>query len=235
VSGGYTWRPRTGPARPKRGQGHCALCGSIEHDRKTCGAEPVVGHIPASAEPARWTPANDADSGSAAAAAPDESTDVLAMARATPHLAANGRYKTATIPPYATKAERRALAMVVISDEDEALRPKTRADCANIPRPCPFVSCRFNLYLDVSPDTGAIKLNHPDKDPWDVGESCCLDVADREGVTLEEAGEALGVTRERARQLEQKAIAKAQRARPDLTEPGTSEPQTFNPFSVEAR
>src|SRR5689334_24102594 len=41
-------------------------------------------------------------------------------------------------------------------------KPRTRADCANGERPCPFVSCKHHLYLDVSAKTGAIKLNFPD-------------------------------------------------------------------------
>lgn len=92
--------------------------------------------------------------------------------------------------------------------EDDYERPKTRADCANGPRPCPFVSCQFSLYLDVSPQTGAIKLNYPDLEPDGMKESCALDIADRGGTTLEEVGAIMNLTRERIRQLEVKAMAK---------------------------
>ena len=59
-------------------------------------------------------------------------------------------------------------------------RPKTRGDCEFIPRPCPFVSCKYNLYLDVNPRTGKATINHPDIEPEDMGRecSCALDVAD---------------------------------------------------------
>ena len=62
--------------------------------------------------------------------------------------------------------------------ELEATRPKTRSECAEGMRPCPHVSCRHHLYLDVSPKTGAIKLNFPDLDPWELPVSCALDIAE---------------------------------------------------------
>jgi hypothetical protein len=92
--------------------------------------------------------------------------------------------------------------------EDDYERPKTRSDCADGPRPCPFVSCTHHLYLDVSSRTGAIKLNFPDLEVEDMKESCALDISDRGGATLEEAGAVMNLTRERIRQLEAKALAK---------------------------
>lgn len=86
-------------------------------------------------------------------------------------------------------------------------RPATRGECANGPRPCPFVSCRHHLYLDVSSSTGAIKLNFPDLEVWEMKESCSLDVADRGGNTLEHVADALNVVRERVRTFEAEIIA----------------------------
>lgn len=88
------------------------------------------------------------------------------------------------------------------------IRPRTRGDCTLVPRPCPFVSCCYHLYLDVSQKTGSIKLNFPDLEVWEMPHpaSCALDVADRGGATLEEVGEVLNVTRERIRQLEVSAL-----------------------------
>lgn len=97
-------------------------------------------------------------------------------------------------------------------------RPKTRADCADVPRPCPFVSCKYHLYLDVNPATGHIKYNHPNISPDMMHESCALDVAER-GSTLkldhgkcdtsfEDIGKHIGVVRERVRQIEKKAFGK---------------------------
>ena len=83
-------------------------------------------------------------------------------------------------------------------------RPATRGDCFRVPRPCPYVGCCYHLYLDVSPRTGSIKLNFPDLEPGELPPacSCALDVAERGAHTLEQVGDLLNVTRERARQLE---------------------------------
>jgi hypothetical protein len=97
--------------------------------------------------------------------------------------------------------------------EEAYWKPRTRAECAEGPRPCPFVSCKHHLYIDVSPRTGAIKLNFPDLEVWDLGESCALDVADRGGTTLEDVGAIMNLTRERIRQVEVKALAKLEALR----------------------
>ncbi|MEZ0311429.1 MAG: sigma factor-like helix-turn-helix DNA-binding protein [Myxococcota bacterium] len=87
-------------------------------------------------------------------------------------------------------------------------RPKVRSECKEGPRPCLFVSCKHHLYLDVNPETGSVKLNFPDKEVWELEETCALDVAERGGITLEEVGEILNLTRERIRQLEVTALQK---------------------------
>ena len=97
--------------------------------------------------------------------------------------------------------------------ESDYEKPKTRAECAEGPRPCAFVSCKHHLYIDVSPRTGAIKLNFPDLEVWELNESCALDVADRGGTTLEDVGAIMNLTRERIRQVEVKALAKLEALR----------------------
>lgn len=90
-------------------------------------------------------------------------------------------------------------------------RPRTRDECKEGFRPCPFVSCANHLYLDVSARTGAIKVNFPDVGADELEllpESCALDVADRHGSTLEEVGAAMNLTRERVRQIEVTGLAK---------------------------
>ena len=95
-------------------------------------------------------------------------------------------------------------------EDTASTRPKSRAECLDGPRPCPYVSCAHHLYLDVSPRTGAIKLNFPDLEVWEMTETCALDVADRGGTTLEEVGAIMNLTRERIRQVEVKGLAKLQ-------------------------
>lgn len=90
-------------------------------------------------------------------------------------------------------------------------RPESRQDCVqgvNAERPCPFVSCKYHLYLDVSPRSGGIKVNFPHLEVWELAETCALDVADRGGVTLEEVGAIMNLTRERIRQLETRGMAR---------------------------
>ena len=94
----------------------------------------------------------------------------------------------------------------------EHRRPETRGEClsgeVHAVRPCPFVSCKHHLYLDVSEATGNIKLNFPDLAVWQLRETCALDVADRGGATLDEIGRHLNLTRERVRQLSDLALAR---------------------------
>ena len=87
-------------------------------------------------------------------------------------------------------------------------RPQNRSECVNGARPCLYVSCKHHLYLDVNPETGSVKLNFPDKEVWELEETCALDIAERGGITLEEVGEILNLTRERIRQLEVDALKK---------------------------
>jgi hypothetical protein len=94
--------------------------------------------------------------------------------------------------------------------EEQYWRPTNRAQCADMERPCPFVSCKYHLYIDVHPVRGSIKINFPDTEVWDMTETCALDIADRGGITLEEVGEIMNLTRERVRQLETQGLARLQ-------------------------
>src|SRR5262249_2450512 len=108
------------------------------------------------------------------------------------------------------------LGRLLYPDVEDVAKPKTRAECLDGDRPCPFVSCKHHLYLDVSARTGAIKLNFPDLEVWEMTETCALDVADRGGTTREEVGAIMNLTRERIRQVEVKGLAKLQ-ALKDMT------------------
>lgn len=92
-----------------------------------------------------------------------------------------------------------------VIDGEILTRPRTRSECAEGPRPCPWISCRHHLYLDIS-EKGWLKLNKPHLEPHELTESCSLDVADRDGITLEALGELFNVSLEGARQIEADVI-----------------------------
>ena len=92
--------------------------------------------------------------------------------------------------------------------EEQYWRPQSRGECADMERPCPFVSCKYHLYIDVHPVRGSIKVNFPDLEVWEMTDTCALDIADRGGITLEEVGEIMNLTRERVRQVETQGLSK---------------------------
>lgn len=93
------------------------------------------------------------------------------------------RYKTLT------RAERRKV--IPLNYQAPHDRPRNRSECLCGPRPCPFVGCRYHLYLDVN-KAGSIISNFPDKDPWELPVSCALDLCDRGPLSLEELSILLG-------------------------------------------
>jgi hypothetical protein len=118
------------------------------------------------------------------------------------------RARTISIKRLSKRELERGRAMYPDSDEP---RPAHRDACLqgeHAERPCPFVSCKHHLYLDVNERTGSIKLNFPDLEVWELPESCALDIADRGGITLEEVGDIMNLTRERIRQLETRGLSK---------------------------
>lgn len=101
-------------------------------------------------------------------------------------------------------------------------RPRLRGECVLEPRPCPFVGCRYHLALDVT-EAGGIRWSHPGAELEQLEETCALDVAEKRlvvgspqyhrphrsaHITLHRVGQLLGLTRERVRQIEARALAK---------------------------
>lgn len=110
--------------------------------------------------------------------------------------------------PRLSRAEVRDGVDLTLSGAYDYERPKTRGDCVDGIRPCPFVSCKYHLYLDVTGDQ-SIKINRPGVDLADMPETCALDVADAGGdKTLEEVGHLMNLTRERTRQIYNDAVGK---------------------------
>ena len=71
--------------------------------------------------------------------------------------------------------------------------PRTRGECADLPRPCPCTGCRHHL----APDAG-------EEGPFVY--SCALDAADDGPHTLDEVAAILGTSREAIREIEMRAL-----------------------------
>lgn len=131
--------------------------------------------------------------------------------------------------PSFTAHEKKCLSRLILQKEkDKALqraekvRPKKRSDCVNGIRPCPWVGCKYNMFLDVTRQ-GAIKFNRGDGTVDDIlrmKKSCALDIADEGGIVLEETASLLRLTRERIRQIEFVAIARLGISHKDLAPDG---------------
>lgn len=92
------------------------------------------------------------------------------------------------------------------------LRPRTFEECDSVGLgdlfPCPFVSCKHHLYLDVNERTGSIKFNFPGREVDELPATCALRVAEEGGLTLDGVADVIGVVRERIRQIEDRALLK---------------------------
>jgi hypothetical protein len=132
------------------------------------------------------------------------------------------------------------MAVAVHDEQDDQVevelpeRPRTRADCVDGPRPCPWVSCRYHLLVDVKP-SGALLLNvrtpgaHGTKTISRYGlrgydaeqmadraaehlnamtSTCALDVADEGGASFARIGRLLGLRKQSVQVIQLKAKAK---------------------------
>jgi hypothetical protein len=111
--------------------------------------------------------------------------------------------------------------------------PRTRAACPPAGAPCPFVSCRHHLAVEVERrgPRESIKLNFPGRDVDEIPATCSLQVAEaaeakndagKRGqpgrwevvMTIEEVAKVLNLTRERVNQVEATALEKFRAALP---------------------
>lgn len=90
-------------------------------------------------------------------------------------------------------------------------RPRARGDCDGGVRPCPWAGCRYHLWAEVS-SSGTLRPAFPGLEPWELRETCALDVAEDGEHTLDEVAELLGVTREWIRKSEIAALVKIKAA-----------------------
>lgn len=85
-------------------------------------------------------------------------------------------------------------------------RPVKRGDCLHGERPCPWLSCGFHMFwaLDKSRIFRTMRLSDDEvaDEILSLPQTCVLDMADQGGLTLDEIGQILRITRERVRQIE---------------------------------
>jgi hypothetical protein len=169
--------------------------------------------------------ADDADEGDAVVTGADGSAggdDVPAVSRKVRRRRRRTRPRSKTIAMKRLTREELRLGALMFPPVEDVARPRSRSQCGEEARPCPWVSCKHHLYLDVNPETGSIKINFPDLEPWDMVETCSLDIAERGGITLEEVGEIMNLTRERIRQVEVRGLLKLRMASPSPEEIGAA-------------
>jgi hypothetical protein len=109
------------------------------------------------------------------------------------------------------------------ADEAETIehteRPRTWGECleralGTASRPCGYLRCKHNLLVDVDGRTGSYKVTWPHLATGSYGDeygaypqhTCALRVAQQGGLTLDEIGQVMNLTRERVRQIETKAL-----------------------------
>lgn len=93
--------------------------------------------------------------------------------------------------------------------EDTARRPLYRGECETVPRPCPWIGCRHHMGItEYRRENGSLRIATDDPTTLDPAASCSLDLAELGGMTLQQVGDALGITRERARQIQAAAERK---------------------------
>ena len=109
------------------------------------------------------------------------------------------------------------------ADEAETIehteRPRTWGECleralGTASRPCGYLRCKHNLLVDVDGRTGSYKVTWPHLASGSYGDeygaypqhTCALRVAEQGGLTLDEIGSVMNLTRERVRQIETKAL-----------------------------
>ena len=99
--------------------------------------------------------------------------------------------------------DRAHVRLPLLPDEPEPLaRPRVRSECASVPRPCPFASCRYSLLVDIDPRGEVRETTLPEGST-----ACALDAADNGVQRLEVVAAALAIgTREGARIVERKAL-----------------------------
>lgn len=107
-----------------------------------------------------------------------------------------------------------------IRSRKEPGAPRTRADCANVPRPCPYLDCtRSHLWVSLEEEQAgnpqAGKRGQAHFKPSTM-QTCARDVAERGPASFNQIGDYLGIDSTRARQIAAGALVKLARRHPEL-------------------
>ena len=108
---------------------------------------------------------------------------------------------------------RRPCSLTAIPPVDAATlvdRPGTRGVCRGGTRPCPFIGCRHHLYLNPERwhNKQTMLCNFPDWEPWDLPETCALDVAERGGIDIVEIGILMNLSKSGVEKILHRALAR---------------------------
>lgn len=102
---------------------------------------------------------------------------------------------------------------VVGQPEAVGERPRTRSDCEDGPRPCPWFECKYHLAVDEigqgNADVERTMIANKEFD-WSKP-TCALDVADEGKHSVRQVSAILGVNFQRVHAIERHAIRKALR------------------------
>lgn len=137
----------------------------------------------------------------------------------------DNRDAATTLPKDAPESEIRLRTRLTLlpASYPDVERPRTVGDCHRLRlgtrhQPCGFVSCEWNLLLDGFTRRRALANGRRslqqryevrfDLDAETPPMTCALRAANRGGMTLEQVGEFYSLTRERVRQIEEKALRK---------------------------
>ena len=89
----------------------------------------------------------------------------------------------------------------------EPPRPKTRGDCEDGVRPCPYLSCCYHVRSGEQATAAELAA---------MPETCVLDVADRDGASREECATILGLTEDEVAQIERDTMQGIAQRHPHL-------------------
>lgn len=116
--------------------------------------------------------------------------------------------------PVAARPDRSdVVARILAADVRDLKRPTSRADCAGVARPCPFVSCSHNLFLRESPETGKLEPRFAGRKLKEMKHSCALDLLEKmDSLSPDDLGWLFGCTKAEFDGIVKRAEAKVRTA-----------------------